>query len=52
MNNYDDIDFLAPWCALNKIFGFSPKTGLEAIRHFGSAADIFRANKKELSGFF
>ena len=52
MNNYDDIDFLAPWCALNKIFGFSPKTGLEAIRHFGSAADIFRADKKELSGFF
>ena len=35
-------------CALNRIFGFSPKTGLALISHTGSAADVFRLERREL----
>ena len=35
-------------CALNRIFGFSPKTGLALISHTGSAADVFRLGSREL----
>ena len=35
-------------CALNRIFGFSPKIGLALISHTGSAADVFRIGKREL----
>lgn len=43
---YDSIDILAPWCALNRIFGFAPKTGYELIRHFGGAEEVFRAGAR------
>ena len=35
-------------CALNRIYGFSPKIGLALISHTGSAADVFRIGKREL----
>jgi DNA processing protein len=35
-------------CALNSIFGFSPKTALAIISHLGSAAEAFSLSKKEL----
>lgn len=35
-------------CALNKIFGFSPKTGTALVSHIGSAAEIFRRGRKDL----
>ena len=35
-------------CALNKIFGFSPKIGLALISHTGSAADVFRLGSREM----
>ena len=35
-------------CALNRIFGFSPKTGLALISHTGSAAEVFRIDRNEL----
>ena len=35
-------------CALNRIFGFSPKTGLALISHTGSAAEVFRLGREEL----
>ena len=37
-------------CALNRIFGFSPKIGLALISHTGSAADVFRLGSHELDG--
>lgn len=37
-------------CALNRIFGFSPKIGLALISHTGSAADVFRLGGRELEG--
>ncbi len=43
---YDSIDILAPWCALNRIFGFAPRTGIELIRHFGGAEEVFRAGAR------
>lgn len=35
-------------CALNKIFGFAPKTGLALISHLGSASEVFRMNRDDL----
>lgn len=35
-------------CALNRIFGFEPKTGLALIGHFGCASGIFGSDSKEL----
>lgn len=35
-------------CALNRIFGFSPKIGLALISHTGSAADVFRLGRRGL----
>lgn len=46
---YDCIEELAPWCALNRIFGFAPKTGMELIRRFGSPGAVFRVSRKELA---
>ena len=48
---YDSIDYLAPWCALNRIFGFAPRTGLELARHFGGAAAVFSESPHNLAGF-
>lgn len=45
---YETAEQIAPWCALNRIFGFAPKTGLSVIRHFGSPEEVFRAGKKDL----
>ena len=36
-------------CALNRIFGFNPKTGLALTEHFGSAAGVFRASRQQLA---
>ncbi len=46
---YDCIEELAPWCALNRIFGFAPKIGMELIRRFGSPGAVFRASRQELA---
>ena len=46
---YDDIEQLAPWCALNKIFGFTPALGLRLAEHFGGASEVFLADKDELA---
>ncbi len=35
-------------CALNRIFGFSPKIGTTLISHIGSAAEIFRMKSGDL----
>ena len=35
-------------CALNRIFGFEPKIGLELIAQLGSAAALFELSDKEL----
>lgn len=36
-------------CALNRIFGFEPKVALALISHLGSAAEVFRLGKNEIS---
>lgn len=46
---YDDIEQLAPWCALNKIFGFNPALGLRLAEHFGGTSEVFLADKDELA---
>lgn len=46
---YGNVEDLAPWCALNRIFGFSPRNGLALIRHFGGAAEVFRAGRAEIA---
>ena len=35
-------------CALNRLFGFTPTTGLALIRHFGSAATVFDASPEKV----
>ena len=35
-------------CALNRIFGFDPKTGHSLISCLGSASEVFRASGKEI----
>ncbi len=35
-------------CALNRIFGFSPKTGLALISHIGCASDVFKLTNDDL----
>lgn len=35
-------------CALNRLFGFTPKAGLALISHLGSASEIFRMSPGEL----
>lgn len=35
-------------CALNRIFGFSPKTGIALISHIGSAREVFSLGRKSL----
>lgn len=37
-------------CALNRIFGFTPKTALALLSHFGNASEIFRLTSDELDG--
>ena len=35
-------------CALNRIFGFEPRTAHALMEHFGSAADVFVSGSKEV----
>lgn len=44
----DNIEEKACLCALNRIFGFSPKTGTALLSHIGSAAGIFRLTRKTI----
>ena len=46
----ENIEEKACLCALNRIFGFEPKTGLDLISHLGSASGIFRMKEDELDG--
>lgn len=39
----------AAFCAANRIFGFDPRLGYELISHFGSATEIFKTGREELS---
>ncbi len=43
-----NIDEKYSLCALNRIFGFDPKTAHALISHIGSASDIFRLPEKEV----
>lgn len=44
MENFEEKSCL---CALNRIFGFKPKTALALISHLGSASGVFRLSKDE-----
>ena len=36
-------------CALNRIFGFDPKTGHSLVSHLGCASEAFRLSEKDLN---
>ena len=44
MENFEEKTCL---CALNRIFGFEPKTALALISHLGSASDVLRMSAEE-----
>ena len=44
----DSTEELAPWGALNRIFGCAPRTGLALVRHYGSPQAVFSADRDEL----
>ena len=44
----DNLEEKACTCALNRIFGFTPKTGTALISHLGSASDVFSLSRAEL----
>lgn len=44
----ENIEEKACACALNRIFGFSPRTGTALISHLGSASEVFRLGRGEL----
>lgn len=46
MNDFEEKVCL---CALGKIFGFEPRTGTALIRHLGSAREVFRTEKEQLT---
>lgn len=39
---------LAAWSAVNRIFGFAPRTGAALIGHYGSPESLFNADRREL----
>lgn len=43
-----DFEEKACACALNRIFGFTPRTGTALISHLGSASEVFRLSDDEL----
>lgn len=43
-----NLEETAALCALNRIFGFDPKTGNALIRHAGNASAIFQAGENEI----
>lgn len=45
MENFEEKTCL---CALNRIFGFEPKIGLQLLSHLGSARAVFSLDKNEL----
>ncbi len=44
----DNFEEKACACALNRIFGFTPRTGTALISHLGSASEVFRLSREEL----
>ena len=44
----ENIEEKACACALNRIFGFNPRTGTALISHLGSASEVFRLGRGEL----
>ena len=46
MENFEE---KACTCALNRIFGFTPVSGLALMEHFGSATGVFRAGRQQLA---
>lgn len=46
----DNFEEKACACALNRIFGFTPRTGTALISHIGSASEIFRLSRTDLEG--
>ena len=44
----ENIEEKACACALNRIFGFSPRTGTALISHLGCASEVFRLGRGEL----
>lgn len=44
----DNFEEKACACALNRIFGFSPRTGTALISHLGGASEIFHFTRQEL----
>ena len=46
---FDSSEQLAPWSAVNRIFGFAPRTGAALIDHYGSPEALFNADRNELS---
>ena len=45
---FDSSEQLAPWSAVNRIFGFAPRTGAALIDHYGSPEALFNADRNEL----
>lgn len=46
----DNFEEKACACALNRIFGFSPRTGTALVSHLGCAGEVFRLSRTELEG--
>ena len=44
----DNFEEKACACALNRIFGFTPRTGTALISHLGCASEVFRLCREEL----
>ena len=44
----DNLEEKACACALNRIFGFTPRTGTALISHLGSASEIFSLSRSKL----
>lgn len=45
---FESPEQLAAWSAVNRIFGFAPRTGAALIDHYGSPESLFDADRKEL----
>ena len=44
----DNFEEKACTCALNRIFGFTPRTGYALISHLGGASEVFRISREDL----
>lgn len=45
----ENLEEKACLCALNRIFGFEPRTGLTLLNHCGSAIEVFRLKEHDLN---